>query len=76
MTILFRTAAMTLTLTLIAGAASAGCSPACKSGQVCRYEAAGGTYECKPAPSSGVKGSLTTDFGTRINALKTSGFGK
>lgn len=43
--ILLTAAALTIG-TLAATTASAGCSPACKSGETCRYEAAGGKYYC------------------------------
>ncbi|MGP6087455.1 hypothetical protein [Antarctobacter jejuensis] len=43
--ILFTAAALTIG-TLAASTASAGCSPACKSGETCRYEAAGDKYYC------------------------------
>lgn len=45
--ILFTAAALFLG-TLAATTASAGCNPACPSGQTCRYEAAGGKYYCAP----------------------------
>lgn len=46
MTRIFLTAAALTLGTLAATTASAGCSPACPTGQTCRYEAAGGTYYC------------------------------
>jgi hypothetical protein len=42
---------------IAATGASAGCNPACKSGETCRYEAAGGKYYCE---AKGIKAGGAT----------------
>ncbi len=42
-----------------AGSAYADCKPPCKDGEVCRYEAAGGTFYCALPPKKGVLDSGT-----------------
>ena len=39
-------------------AAHAGCKPKCTGDQICRYEAAGGTYYCAAPKSASIKGDL------------------
>lgn len=43
-----------------AGTAWAGCNPACKTGEVCRYEAAGDKFYC--AAAKGAAGSRAPGF--------------
>lgn len=79
---LMRTAALTMTLALVGGAASAGCNPACSEGQTCRYEAAGGKYYCEA--NSFKSGSGKMNFLDRFNLQRqqvkvqgpSTGFGR
>lgn len=50
-------------LALTAGAAQAGCDPACKSGETCRYEAAGDKFYCE---AKGVIGGGKIGTGTTL----------
>lgn len=75
--ILFTAAVLTFG-TLAATTASAGCDPACPSGQTCRYEAAGGKYYCAATKGfhnggskviGGVTGSATVTPTTKLRSL-------
>ncbi len=49
---------------MLAGPAWAGCVPACTGGDICRYEAAGGTFKCKAPP----QGAGDKELGSRRGA--------
>ncbi|GMV39101.1 MAG: hypothetical protein AMXMBFR64_08170 [Myxococcales bacterium] len=57
------------TLVATASIARADCKPKCPEGQVCRYEAAGGTFYCADPPTKGggggVKGTPTSPGGIK-----------
>lgn len=51
------------TLVASAGVAHAGCNPACKAPEICRYEAAGGKFYCAAPKTKVNEGPTATPTG-------------
>jgi len=77
MTRFFSMTAVALVAAAAASTASAGCSPACKSGEVCRYEAAGGKFYCEAksfkSGQSLMRPGQQTGVATPTHRLRTLG---
>ena len=68
-------------LVLMTNMAFAGCNPACKKGEQCRYEAAGGKYYCEALKSVRDSGSVSggqskLPGGSAPGGMQTQGLSK
>ena len=70
-TLTYLSVALLGTLSLTA-TAYAGCNPACKKGEQCRYEAAGGKYYCESLKGGSLKGVGKLAPGRAPGSAKTA----